>query len=152
MAVGAVFYRVGSVDIKAFRGLGKHMPLTMAAFTIAGLSIIGVPLTAGFVSKWYLVTGALEQNNWTIAVMVLLGSLFAVVYIGRVLEAAYFQKLPDDQDPAKVKEAPWLMLLPLWALVIANIYFGIETSITTEAANSAAQWLFQSDAVKEVSP
>ncbi len=151
MAVGAVFYRVGSVDIKAFRGLGKQMPLTMAAFTIAGLSIIGVPLTVGFVSKWYLVTGALEQNNWMIAALVLVGSLLAVVYIGRILEAAYFQKLPEDTDPSTVKEVPWLMLAPMWALVIANIYFGIDTSITTEAASSAAEWLFQNNNVQEVS-
>ena len=157
MAVGAVFYRVGSVDIKAFRGLGKQMPLTMAAFTIAGLSIIGVPLTVGFISKWYLVTGALEQNNWMIAALVLAGSLLAVVYIGRILEAAYFQKLPEDTDPSTVKEVPWLMLAPMWALVIANIYFGIDTSITTEAASSASEWLFQNNQVQitntqEVSP
>ncbi|MFC3149932.1 monovalent cation/H+ antiporter subunit D family protein [Litoribrevibacter euphylliae] len=143
MAVGAVFYRVGSVDIKAFRGLGKHMPLTMAAFTIAGLSIIGVPLTVGFVSKWYLVTAALEQNHWIIAALVLAGSLLAVVYIGRIVEAAYFQKLPDSTDPSTVKEVPWLMLAPMWALVLANIYFGIDTSLTTEAANNASEWLFQ---------
>jgi multicomponent Na+:H+ antiporter subunit D len=143
MAVGAVFYRMGSVDIKAFRGLGKQMPLTMAAFTIAGMSIIGVPLTVGFISKWYLVTAALEQNHWVLAALVLGGSLLAVVYIGRVLEAAYFQKLPETQDPNKVKEVPWLMLAPMWTLVLANIYFGIDTSLTTEAARSASEWLFQ---------
>ncbi len=143
MAVGAVFYRVGSVDIRAFAGLGKHMPLTMAAFTLAGLSIIGVPLTVGFVSKWYLVTAALEQDLWMVAVLVLVGSLLAVVYIGRVLEAAYFQDLPETQDASEIKEVPWLMLVPMWALVIANIYFGIDTSITTEAASSASEWLFQ---------
>ncbi|TNC81196.1 MAG: cation:proton antiporter [Oleiphilus sp.] len=152
MAVGAVFYRVGSVDIKAFRGLGKQMPLTMAAFTIAGLSIIGVPLTVGFVSKWYLVTAALEQQHWILAFLVLAGSLLAVIYIGRVLEAAYFQSASDDASAAEVKEAPWLMLIPMWSLVIANIYFGIETSITTEAASSASEWLFQNSKVLEVSP
>ncbi len=151
MAVGAVFYQIGSVDIKSFRGLGKHMPLTMAAFTLAGLSIIGVPLTAGFVSKWYLVTAALEQDLWLIAVLVLLGSLLAVVYIGRVLEAAYFQDLPEDTDAAAIKEVPWLMLLPMWALVIANIYFGIDTDLTTDAASSAAQWLFDTSALPHVS-
>ncbi|WP_261844804.1 monovalent cation/H+ antiporter subunit D family protein [Aliamphritea ceti] len=147
MAVGAVFYRVGSVDIKAFAGLGRKMPLTMAAFAIAGLSIIGVPLTVGFVSKWYLVTAALEQDNWIVAALVLLGSLFAVVYIGRVLEAAYFQKLPESQGSKNIKEVSWLMLAPMWVLVIANIYFGIDTSLTTEAANSAAEWLFQADSM-----
>ena len=143
MAVGAVFYQVGSVEIKAFRGLGKQMPFTMAAFAIAGLSIIGVPLTAGFVSKWYLVTAALEQDNWLVAALVLVGSLLAVVYIGRVLEAAYFQKPLNEVATDKIKEAPLMMLVPMWILAIANIYFGIETSITTEAASSASQWLFQ---------
>lgn len=160
MAVGAVFYRVGSVDIKAFRGLGKQMPFTMTAFTIAGLSIIGVPLTVGFVSKWYLVTAALEQNHWVIAALVLAGSLLAVVYIGRVLEAAYFHKLPESQDPNQVKEVSWLMLAPMWILVLANIYFGIDTNLTTEAATSAAELLFQNSndiatgntAVQEVAP
>jgi multicomponent Na+:H+ antiporter subunit D len=152
MAVGAVFYRVGSVDIKAFAGLGKQMPLTMAAFTIAGLSIIGVPLTVGFVSKWYLVTAALEQDQWLLAGLVLLGSLLAVVYIGRVLEAAYFQKLPDSRDPDSIKEVPWLMLAPMWILVIANIYFGIDTSLTVEAASSASEWLFQNNTMLEPSP
>ncbi len=150
MAVGAVFYRLGSVDIQAFRGLGKHMPLTMAAFTLAGLSIIGVPLTVGFVSKWYLVTAALEQNHWLIAGLVLAGSLLAVVYIGRVIEAAYFQKLPETTDPASVKEVSWWMLAPMWALVIANIYFGIDTSLTTEAASNASEWLFQTNKESEV--
>ena len=152
MAVGAVFYRLGSVHVQDFRGLGKHMPLTMAAFTLAGLSIIGVPLTVGFVSKWYLVSAALEQGNWLIAVLVLLGSLLAVVYIGRILEAAYFQKLPEDKDPAQVKEVPYLMLAPMWILVIANLYFGIDTSLTTDAASAAAAWLFESTQALESQP
>jgi multicomponent Na+:H+ antiporter subunit D len=139
MAVGAVFYRVGSVDITAFNGLGKKMPWTMAAFAAAGLSIIGVPLTVGFVSKWYLVTAALEQNDWIVAALVLVGSLLAVIYIGRILEAAYFKDA--DESASDVKEVPILMLIPMWILVLANFYFGIDTSVTVEAADSAAKWL-----------
>jgi multicomponent Na+:H+ antiporter subunit D len=150
MAVGAVFYRIGSVDISAFKGLGKQMPLTMAAFTIAGLSIIGVPLTAGFISKWYLVSAALDQSQWIVAALVLAGSLFAIVYIGRVLEAAYFQSRPEGAD--KVKEVPWLMLLPMWLLVLSNIYFGIDTSLTADTASAAAEWLFNGQKLQEVSP
>ncbi|KZY60950.1 cation:proton antiporter [Oleiphilus sp. HI0071] len=147
MAVGAVLYRVGSVEIRSFNGLGRAMPWTMAAFTIAGLSIIGVPLTVGFISKWYLVTGALEQGNWIVAFLVLLASLFAVVYIGRVLEAAYFQKLPEGVDASSIKEAPILMLLPMWVLVLANIYFGLDTELTINAASSAASALTQGSAL-----
>lgn len=150
MAVGAVFYRVGSVDINAFKGLGRQMPFTMAAFTIAGLSIIGVPLTAGFISKWYLVNAALDQNQWVLAGLILAGSLLAIVYIGRILEAAYFHPLPDTKKAHKIKEAPWLMVIPMWVLVLANIYFGVETSITIESATSAAQWLFQNNQMMEV--
>jgi len=141
MAVGAVFYRVGSVEVRAFNGLGKQMPLTMAAFALAGLSIIGVPLTVGFISKWYLVTAALEQNHWVVAALVLAGSLLAVVYIGRVIEAAYFQE--PEAGRAPVKEVPWTMLVPMWILVLANFYFGIDTSLTTEAAKNASEVLFQ---------
>ncbi len=143
MAVGAVLLRTGSVDIKAFHGLGKQMPLTMAAFTIAGLSIIGVPLTVGFVSKWYLVTAALEQQHWVIASLVLMGSLLAIVYIGRILEAAYFRKPSELTEGKTIKEAPMLMLIPMWILVLANVYFGIDTSLSVTAADSAAQWLTQ---------
>ena len=143
MAVGAVLLRTGSVDIKAFQGLGKQMPYTMAAFTIAGLSIIGVPLTAGFVSKWYLVTAALEQQHWLVAFIVLVGSLLAVVYIGRILEAAYLKKPSAITADKTIKEAPLLMLIPMWILVLANIYFGIDTSLSVSAADAAAQWLTQ---------
>ncbi len=141
MAVGAVVYRVGSSDIKAFSGLGKRMPWTMAAFTISGLSIIGVPLTVGFVSKWYLVTGALEQGSWWLAGLILLGSLLAVVYIGRVLEAAYFQE--PTKRTQKATEVPLGMLIPMWVLVVANIYFGIDTDMTVNAAQQAAHWFTQ---------
>ncbi len=75
----------------ALRGLGRRMPLTMAAFVVGGLSLIGVPLTVGFVSKWYLVLGALEAGLWPVAVLILLSSLLALVYVWRVVEVAYFQ-------------------------------------------------------------
>ncbi len=144
MAVGAVFMRTGSVDIKAFQGLGRQMPLTMAAFTIAGLSIIGVPLTAGFVSKWYLVTAALQQQDFLIAFLILAGSLLAIVYIGRILEVAYFKEPPETIEGKTIKEAPMLMLIPMWILVLANIYFGIDTSLSVGAADVASQWLTES--------
>ncbi|ARU57773.1 NADH dehydrogenase/oxidoreductase [Oleiphilus messinensis] len=142
MVLGAVFYRVGSVQISAFNGLARKMPWTMAAFTLAGLSLIGVPLTVGFISKWYLVSAALEQNNWLVAALVLGGSLLAIVYIGRVIEAAYFKPLPERYE--QVSEVPMGMLIPMWALVAANVYFGIDTQFTLHAASEAAQWLFES--------
>jgi len=140
LALAAVVYRVGNVELKNFRGLGRQMPLTMAAIVIGGLSLIGVPLTVGFVSKWYLLTALVEQGWWPIAVLILLGSMLAVVYVWRVIEVAYFKE-PLDPN-IKVKEAPMSFLIPIWTLVIANIYFGIDTRLSVQVAQAAAQSLF----------
>ncbi|MCG8669252.1 MAG: monovalent cation/H+ antiporter subunit D family protein [Pseudomonadales bacterium] len=140
MALGAVAYQIGSTHIDALKGLAKKMPWTFAGFAIGGLSIIGVPLTAGFVSKWYLVLAAIEKEWWIVVAVLLVGSLLAVIYIWRVVEVAYFQTADDESD-IQVKEAPLQLLIPLWILVIANIYFGINTSLTVESASSAATML-----------
>ena len=142
LALGCVYYRFGSANLEQLRGLGRSMPWTMAAFVIGGLSLIGVPLTVGFISKWYLVVAALERGWWPVAVAILLTSLLAVAYIWRVIETAWFQA-PDDTSPTVIREAPLSMLLPTWALIIANLYFGIDTSLTTGAASQAAQCLLQ---------
>lgn len=139
LALGAVSYRIGAVTLRDFAGLGKRMPWTMAAIAIGGLSLIGVPPTAGFVSKWYLVLATLEQNLWPIAVLILIGSLLALVYVWRLIEAAYFGTAAADAP--KVSEAPASMLIPIWILVAANLYFGINTDLSVGAAMQAATML-----------
>jgi multicomponent Na+:H+ antiporter subunit D len=128
MAVGAIFYRTGSLRIADLTGLGRTMPLTMAAFLISGLSLIGLPLTVGFVSKWYLVMGAVEANQMWLAIIILLGSLLAIIYFWKVIEIAYFHH--KSSEAPVVNEAPLSLLIPTWILVGANIYFGIDTRLT----------------------
>ena len=141
LLLGCVFLRVGSVRIEALAGIGRRMPLTMLGFALGGLSLIGVPLTAGFISKWYLVQAALEQGSWWLAVIVLIGSLLAVVYVWRVVEVAYMQPAPEIADGLQAHEAPLSMLIPAWILIGASIYFGIHTSLTVGVAREAAQFL-----------
>ena len=138
MAMGCVMYRIGSVRIEAMAGLGRRMPATMAAFVAGGLSLVGVPLTVGFVSKWFLILGALERGWWPVAVLVLLTSLMALVYVWRVVEVAYFREFSGDEA---TREAPWTLLWPTWALVILNLYFGIDAGRTAGIAEQAAQVL-----------
>ncbi|MEX2525950.1 MAG: monovalent cation/H+ antiporter subunit D family protein [Gammaproteobacteria bacterium] len=141
LALGCIVYRIGgNVRLDDFRGLGKTMPWTMAAVVAGGLSLIGVPLTVGFVSKWYLVLAALEQGWWPIAVMVLVGSLLAVVYIWKLVEAAYFQA---PKEGASGAEAPLSLLIPTWLLIGASVYFGIDTDLTVSVAQIAAQSLLE---------
>lgn len=138
LALGCVMLRVGDVTIHGVRGLGRQMPWTMAAFVTGGLSLIGVPLTVGFISKWYLVLATLEDGRWWIAAVILASSLLAVIYVWKVVEAAYLQAPPDGRE---VREAPLSMLLPTWALVLANIWFGIDADFTVTVARTAAMGL-----------
>jgi len=105
-----------------------------------GLSLIGVPLTVGFVSKWYLVLAALENGWWPVAVLVLAGSLLAIVYVWRIVETAYFNEPPAGRE--SVEEAPLGFLIPVWVLVSANIYFGVDTRLSVQVAQAASQSLF----------
>jgi len=140
LALAAVMYRLGNVQLNSFHGLGRQMPLTMAAIVIGGLSLIGVPLTVGFISKWYLIIALLEQGWWPVAVLVLIGSLLAVIYVWRIVEVAYFKAPLVNAIP--VKEAPLSFLIPIWTLIVANIYFGIDTRFSVQVAQAAAQSLF----------
>ena len=143
MALGAVFFRVGSVHIDRMRGLGKQMPLTMFAFVMGGISLIGLPLTVGFISKWYLILAALERGWWPIAALVLFSSLLAIAYVWRVVEVAYFRDPPTNYPV--VTEAPLSLLVPTWILVLANFYFGVDTTITVGVAQDAAMVLLGID-------
>ncbi len=140
LALGAVMYRVNSVQLNDFKGLARQMPLTMAAIVVGGLSLIGVPLTVGFVSKWYLVMAVLDNGWWPVAVLILLGSLLAIVYVWKIVEVAYF--IDPEPGTPQVSEAPMALLVPVWLLVAGNIYFGIDTRLGVQMAQSAAQSLF----------
>jgi multicomponent Na+:H+ antiporter subunit D len=126
------------VSIASLAGMGRRMPWTMAAFVFGALSLVGVPLTVGFISKWYLLLAALEQGWWPLAVVVVLTSLLAAVYCGRVIEAAYFRDPEPGSIQAGAREAPLAMLIPVWILIAANVYFGIDTDLTVGVASRAA--------------
>src|SRR5690606_37937180 len=129
LAKGALFLAVaclattfGDLSVEALAGAARRMPITMAGFVAGGLSLIGIPGTVGFISKWYLVLGALElgPSGALLIVPVLAGSLLAVIYIWRVVEAARF--LPP-LEPEQRKEAPRWALATLCAVALLNLYF-----------------------------
>ena len=119
-------------------GMARRMPLTCFGIVVAGLTLIGVPGTAGFVSKWYLILAALEKGQFWLVGAILLSSLLAVAYVWRFVEAAYFRSAPADT--AK-NEAPLSLLVPAWLLVAATVWFGLDTSFTVGSAVEAAQQL-----------
>jgi multicomponent Na+:H+ antiporter subunit D len=135
LLLGGVALRGGRTGLDRVNGLGRTMPLTSLGIVIAGLSLIGVPGTAGFVSKWYLVLAAIEAGSWWLAAFVVVTSLIALAYVWRFVEAAYLSE-PDARTP-EPGEAPLAMLLPAWLLVGACVYFGFDTTYTVEAARRA---------------
>ena len=139
LVMGCIFYRISSVHIEDFAGLGKRMPWTMAAFVGGGLSLIGVPLTAGFISKWYLILAAFDKDLWWVAALIVISSVLAVIYIWRVVEQAYFRAPPAGKEART--EAPLSLLIPTWVLVIGNFYFGIETELPLTVSRMAASAL-----------
>lgn len=137
MVCGAVAYRFGGTTIKHFHGIGKQMPYTTAACVILGLSLIGVPLTAGFISKWQLLSSAFDQQLWLIITTILISSLLAILYVWRIIEAAYFQAPPKTKNPTN--EVSIQLQIPIWIMALASIYFGIDTTYTLDIANQIAQ-------------
>lgn len=136
MAVGCLVYRLGGVSLDRLAGAAQRMPWTMAAFVTAGLSLIGVPLTAGFVTKWHLIGAALEGGYWPVAILLLASSLLAALYIWKVVEVAYFQDPPPGDE--NIREAPMSMLIPTWVLAGATLVFGVLGQFTAEGARTAA--------------
>ena len=98
LLLGGVALRVGRAGLDRVRGLGRAMPLTSLGIVLAGFRLIGMPGTAGFISKWYLVLGAIETGHWWLAAFVVASSLIAVAYVWRFVEAAYLRE-PDARTP-----------------------------------------------------
>jgi multicomponent Na+:H+ antiporter subunit D len=146
---GAIFLLLGGVALRAakfelrlesLQGLARRMPLTAFGLVIAGLSLIGIPGTAGFITKWYLVVGALERGWWWVVGVILASSLIAVAYVWRVVEAAYL-RMPAT--PQTRTEAPPAMLAAGLAMVVLCVYFGFETSFSVGGASDAAALLLR---------
>jgi multicomponent Na+:H+ antiporter subunit D len=125
MVSAGIMYKLGMRNIYQFRGLSRKMPLTMAAFVVATLSMIGVPPTPGFFSKLYLILGAVEARQWIFIAIILTSSLLNAVYFFKVIELAFFKPVTsghsteaDPEEKAGMDEMPWSMLIP--TLVIAG--------------------------------
>src|SRR3990172_2728414 len=101
LVAGAIVYKTGTSSLHHFKNLHRKMPFTMAAFTIGAISMVGIPPTAGFFSKWYLVLGAIESKNWIFAGLLLLSSLLVAVAFFRIIQNVYFPSYPP---PAPLHE------------------------------------------------
>ncbi len=142
MAVGCMALRLPSLRFHELRGIGRRMPLTSLAWVLGGLGLIGVPVTAGFISKWYLILAAIQAGYGVVAVLVLISSLLSLAYVWRFVEVAYFQPPADD---APLPEAPAAMLVPTYFVIGSTILFGLWTTFSAGVAQRAALQLLGVD-------
>lgn len=140
LALGCFAYRLqGKVTLDALRGMGRHMPFTSLAFVIGGLGLIGVPLTGGFISKWYLLMSTIDGGWWMLAGIIVICSMLALIYIWRVVEALYFGHHNEAYD--EVVEAPASMVIPLWIMAAAVIWMGVDSRFDAGLAEMIVQSL-----------
>lgn len=138
LLLGGIALRSGamSISVSSLAGLARRMPLTAFGLVIAGLSLIGVPGTAGFVTKWFLIVGAVERGEWWVVAAILVSSLIAVVYVWRLVEVAYLRAGQGAR-----REAPAGMLAAGLAMAALCVYFGFFTSVNVVGASDAAAFL-----------
>ena len=143
LAIACLATRVSGLRLENISGAAQRMPWTMGAFALAGFSLVGIPGTTGFISKWYLISAALAEGSIGVALVVaiVISSLIALAYVWRVLEAAYFGDINVNTAPAG--EAPAGILTVTWIAALANLYFGLAPSLPVTLASSAAESLLR---------
>ena len=108
----------------------REMPWSMAAFSVAAVSMIGLPPTAGFFSKWYLALGTVEQGRWLLLVTLLVSTLMNAVYFVRIFEQVYLKPAREGgSGRSAAGEAPSSMLAPTVAFAVLLLVFGFGNVI-----------------------
>lgn len=143
LSIACMSMRYADLRISELAGAAKEMPMTAAAFVLGGLSLIGVPGTAGFISKWLLIEALMAQGTQGLVMVaiVLLSSLMAVVYVWRTVEILYFKPACQEVIPNARTEAPLTMISMIVLMAALNVLFGVMPEVPLSLAEAAADIL-----------
>ncbi len=139
---GAIFVSTGEKYISRMTGIGRRMPVTMAAFFLGSLSVIGLPPCGGFISKWYLALGALQADRMVFLVVLLVSSLLNAAYFLPVVYRAFFCTEKECRFEPKIKEAPGWCLVPPVITAIASFLLFFYPQPFLRLAKEAARQFF----------
>jgi multicomponent Na+:H+ antiporter subunit D len=132
LCAGSIYVSTHRTEVSQLSGVAARMPWTMAAFTLASLSIVGIPLTCGFVSKWYLAAGTVDRHSFALLGVLLVGSLLSASYLGPIVYRAYFGR-DSGEHYEEVREVPW-MVAPLVISAAASVLLGLFPGPVLELA------------------
>ena len=146
MATGAIIYKTHLTQVSQMRGVGSAYGITMWCFTLASLSLIGIPPTGGFVSKWLLAEGALSAGEgslayWGVGVL-MVSALLTAGYLLPIVTAAFFPGEKFDHRAVMRQQDTWLMWITLCALTAAVVVLGMFPGLLEPAVQAVTGPLF----------
>jgi multicomponent Na+:H+ antiporter subunit D len=124
---GSIYVATHKTEISQLSGIGRQMPITMAAFSIGALSMMGMPLMAGFTTKWYLAIGAMEAQSYPILAVLVVSTLLNAAYFTPILYKAYFESAPPDAHPAH--EVSYPLVIPFMVTAMISVALGCYPEI-----------------------
>jgi multicomponent Na+:H+ antiporter subunit D len=126
LAAGAIILKTGKRKIKELAGVGRQMPFTLFAFSLAAISMMGIPPLSGFLSKWALSLGALDAGKPYYVVVLLISSLLNGLYYLPIIISGFFGKRErEGHDLVRINEVPSTMLVPVALLALTTLLFGL---------------------------
>ena len=159
LTAGVIIFYTGKTHVDEYEGYGKKMPTVMVCYTLCSLGLVGIPPLPGFVSKWYLATGAYQAQigvfRWLGPVILLISALLTAVYLLQICVKSFFPKpaivdnslkkaskhVAEETDTARIKVS-WLMLIPMIIYTILNVLFGIFTGPLGQVIDGIANSIF----------
>ena len=138
---GAIFVATGRKYVSQMTGIGRQMPVTMTAFFVGSLSVVGMPPTGGFLSKFYLVCGTAETGQLLLLGVFLLSSFLNAAYFFPIVFNAFFCSPEKALFENKIKEAPRLCVAPLVVTALATVWLFFYPDPFLELASLAAQYM-----------
>ena len=140
LCAGAIIYKTHKTYVSELKGIGKEMPIVMWTFALAALSLIGIPPTSGFVSKWYLAQGGMLGLVGVVVLMV--SALLTAGYLMSIVVNGFFPGKDFDYASLQKKEPNYLMTVPLVLLSIAVVGFGMMPAPLMQAIRSISGMIF----------
>ncbi len=138
-AAGSIYTASHKTEVSQLDGIGREMPWTMGAFTVGALSLIGIPPFIGFVSKWYIISGALVEERYLVAAVILISTLLNAAYFLPIVHRAFFRPAHNDKHhPSGHGEAPLPMVIAivltasgtLVAFIFPDVFLNLARGIT----------------------
>lgn len=146
LTAGAIIFKTGKTKVEDLRGIGKEMPCAIWCFTLVSLTLVGIPPTSGFVSKWFLATGALESGisvfSWLGPVILLVSALLTAGYLLSITIGGFFPGADYDYASLQKKEPGILMLIPMLVMTALAVCFGMYPGLITGVASKIAALIF----------